>query len=133
MYNFKYAYLSITLLLVGFMLHYMPMFVMGMKGMPRRYFDYLPEFEGGNLLAGIGAVIMVAGLFLMFGNLLNGARKGAKATDNPWGGITLEWSVPSPPPLHNFLEQPQVKQYPYDFSDVLKRHDLKASPPATHH
>jgi cytochrome c oxidase subunit I len=129
MYNFKRAYIAITMLVVGFMLHYMPMFVLGLKGMPRRYYDYLPEFESGNLLAGIGAVIMVAGLFLMFFNLLNGAIKGEKAADDPWGGTTLEWSVPSPPPLHNFMAEPRVKSYPYDFSEVWKRMKLKTSTP----
>ena len=58
---------------------------------------------------------------IMFVNLWISLRKGETAVDDPWGGTTLEWSTPSPPPLHNFISEPQVKDYPYDFSDVIKR------------
>jgi cytochrome c oxidase subunit 1 len=75
MYDFKKAYAAITMLVVGFMLHYMPMFVLGLQGMPRRYFDYLPRFESGNLMAGIGAFIMVAGIVMMFANLCDVWRR----------------------------------------------------------
>jgi len=116
MYNFKKAYWGTILLTVGFMLHYTPMFVLGMMGMPRRYYDYMPKFELGNMLAGIGAFIMVAGLFLIGLNLLLSLRNGAKAEAAPWGGTTLEWKIPSPPPEHNFIEEPKPPSYPYDFS-----------------
>jgi cytochrome c oxidase subunit 1 len=127
MYDFKKAYIAITLLLMGFMLHYVPMFVLGLKGMPRRYFDYLPQFEGGNMMAGIGAGIMVLGITMMFVNLLLSFKSGAEAPADPWGGTTLEWYIPSPPPVHNFVDTPVVKDYPYDFSDVWKRLNIKPS------
>jgi cytochrome c oxidase subunit 1 len=119
-YDFKKAYASAILLTVGFMTHYMPMFVLGLQGMPRRYHDYLPQFETGNFLAGFGAYIMLAGFVLMFYNLFTSLRKGDRAPSDPWGGTTLEWSLPSPPPLHNFRTQPAIRSYPYDFTDVLK-------------
>jgi len=106
---------------VGFVLHYVPMLILGMQGLPRRYYNYLPNFEAGNFFAGIGAFIMVAGIFLMFFNLYQGLRTGKIAEADPWGGTTLEWSVPSPPPLHNFLQKPHVKDYPYDFTEVLQK------------
>ena len=56
---------------------------------------------------------MVSGLVLMFGNLLRGMLKGEKATMNPWGGTTLEWKVPSPPPVENFEEIPVCTGGPY--------------------
>jgi cytochrome c oxidase subunit 1 len=121
MYNFKNAYTSAVLLTVGFVLHYIPMLILGLQGMPRRYFNYLPQFESGNFFAGIGAFLMVAGIAFMFINLVQGLLKGERAQANPWGGTTLEWSIPSPPPLHNFADPPQVKSYPYDFSDVKKK------------
>lgn len=125
MYDFKKAYVAITLLVMGFMLHYTPMFVLGLKGMPRRYFDYLPQFEAGNLVAGIGAIIMVTGILMMFFNLLISLKNGPTAEDDPWGGTTLEWSIPSPPPVHNFETEPEVKAYPYDFSEVWQRLNIK--------
>lgn len=118
MYNFKRAYIAAILTTTGFMLHYIPMFILGIAGMPRRYYDYLPQFETGNFFAGIGAYIMVAGIFVMFINLVMSFKEGKRASHDPWGGTTLEWSVPSPPPLHNFVEPPEPKGYPYDFTEV---------------
>jgi cytochrome c oxidase subunit 1 len=121
MYNTKKAYIAATLTTVGFMFHYVPMFVLGMMGMPRRYFDYLPQFAQGNALAGIGGIIMVSGLLIMMYNLVMSLKEKVVAPDNPWGGVTLEWTVPSPPPVHNFVTKPLVQDYPYDFSEVLKK------------
>ncbi|MBF0202830.1 MAG: hypothetical protein HQK67_00650 [Desulfamplus sp.] len=107
------------------MLHYIPMFILGIMGMPRRYYDYLPEFQTGNFFAGIGAYILVAGIFLMFIKLLTSfSRKQEEGLSDPWGGTTLEWSVPSPPPLHNFVNPPKSKGYPYDFTEVVKKNSL---------
>jgi cytochrome c oxidase subunit 1 len=121
MYDFKKAYISACMLTVGFVLHYIPMFILGLQGMPRRYYNYLPKFESGNFFAGFGAYIMVAGICLMFVNLLAGLIRGQPAPSDPWGGTTLEWQVPSPPPLHNFTHAPEIKDYPYDFSEVVQK------------
>ncbi len=121
MYNYKRAYIAAILATVGFIFHYVPMFIVGIQGMPRRYYDYLPQFETGNFLAGFGGFMMVGAIFLMFYNLLISFKENKIAQADPWGGTTLEWSVPSPPPLHNFIEEPEVKSYPYDFSDVIAR------------
>jgi len=121
MYRFKPAYIGGTFLTAGFFFHYIPMFIVGMQGMPRRYFDYLPEFAKGNFLAGFGAAFMIIGLFILFFNLFASLKNGEKAPSNPWGGVTLEWQIPSPPPLHNFVDEPVVKDYPYDFSDIVNQ------------
>jgi cytochrome c oxidase subunit 1 len=121
MYNFRVANTGIVLLTAGFMLHYIPMFVLGLKGMPRRYFDYLPQFEAGNRMAGVGAVLMVAGILTMVVNLLTSLRRGRAAPADPWGGTTLEWKIPSPPPAHNFAGAPAVPAYPYDFRGVREQ------------
>jgi len=121
LYDFRKAYAAAILLTVGFMIHYMPMFVLGLQGMPRRYFDYLPQFETGNFVASFGAYMMVAAIALMFYNLFSSLKKGERAPSDPWGGTTLEWSLPSPPPMHNFESEPSVKSYPYDFTDVVER------------
>jgi cytochrome c oxidase subunit I len=84
------------------MFHYVPMFVVGMQGMPRRYYDYLPQFAQGNALAAVGGTIMFFGLLLMLYNLMLSLKHKVVAPANPWGGVTLEWTVPSPPPVHNF-------------------------------
>jgi cytochrome c oxidase subunit 1 len=121
MYDFKKAYAAAIMLTGGFVLHYMPMLILGLQGMPRRYYDYVPQFETGNFLAGFGAYIMLAAIALMFHNLFASLRKGDRAPADPWGGTTLEWSLSSPPPMHNFETQPSIKSYPYDFSEIVKK------------
>jgi cytochrome c oxidase subunit 1 len=122
LYNFRRAYIAATLATVGFMFHYVPMFILGLQGMPRRYYDYLPQYAHGNELAAVGGILLFSGVVLMLVNLLLSFRTRVAATANPWGGCTLEWTIPSPPPLHNFEEEPQIKKYPYDFSDIARTH-----------
>jgi cytochrome c oxidase subunit 1 len=120
MYNFRRAYIAAILATVGFLFHYVPMLILGLQGMPRRYYDYLPQYAQGNALAAVGGVLLFVGVVLMLVNLLLSFRTKVAAPANPWGGCTLEWAVPSPPPLHNFEGEPRVLDYPYDFSEVLR-------------
>lgn len=117
MYNRKMANYSLLFLFIGFNVHFFPMFVLGYEGMPRRYFDYLPQYAGLQLLSIAGSWVLVASLFTMIGNLAFAAFKGRIAEANPWGAMTLEWQVPSPPPKENFEEIPEVKRGPYDFRE----------------
>jgi len=115
MYNKKIATCAWGLMFAGFNMLYFSMKILGMRGMPRRYYDYLPEYTGLNVVATVGSWFLVAGLLLMFFNLFRGARRGAPAGNNPWGGLTLEWSLASPPPAENFATAPVVDRGPYDF------------------
>ncbi len=126
MYDFKKAYIGAILVTGGFMFHYVPMFIVGLQGMPRRYYDYLPQYESGNFLAGFGAAFMIIGIFLMMINLMLSLRKEMDASSDPWGGTTLEWQTPSPPPLHNFVTDPKVLEYPYDFTGVVERYSKES-------
>ena len=60
---------------------------------------------------------MVTGILLMFGNLIYALRKGERGEKDPWGGRTLEWTVPSPPPKFQFDKVPEITHGPYDFGD----------------
>jgi cytochrome c oxidase subunit I len=84
--------------------------------MPRRYYTHLPQYSTGHIIASIGGFIMAAGLVLFFANLVVALFKGKKADSNPWGGVTLEWHIPSPPPLENFEEIPVMTERPYIFN-----------------
>ena len=106
---------------VGFNVFYFPMLIMGWMGMPRRYYTYLPKFSELQLVSSIGSYVMVAGLVVILWNLLYTAKRGAKAPANPWGGATLEWTLPSPPPLENWEEPPTVTKGPYDYSGMGER------------
>jgi len=122
MYNFRWAYIGTILTTIGFIFHYVPMLILGLQGMPRRYYDYLPQYETGNFLAGIGGFVLVAGILIMFWNLLASFKRKVPAPADPWGATTLEWKVPSPPPVHNFVSAPQIMDFPYDFSEVVEQH-----------
>lgn len=121
MYRFKPAYIGAALTGVGFVFHYVPMLILGMQGMPRRYYDYLPQYETGNFLAGFGGYLLIIGMVTMLVNLLLSFKQRVPAPADPWGATTLEWTVPSPPPVHNFVKIPHVEEYPYDFTKVAER------------
>jgi len=116
MYDKNWANMGWTVFFVGFLTLYLPMFYLGILGMPRRYYDYLPEFHPGNIASSLGAWVMVAGLLIILVNLVRSARHGEKVTEkNPWGGRTLEWMVDTPPTLENFEDIPTVDKRPYDY------------------
>jgi cytochrome c oxidase subunit 1 len=115
MYNNKVANIAWGFNFVGFNLLYFPQFIIGLQGMPRRSYDYLPQFHTGHFLSTIGAFILFTGLILMVINLLVARRRGAIAPANPWHGVTLEWTIPSPPPHENFEEIPEITRRPYFF------------------
>jgi cytochrome c oxidase subunit I len=113
LYNEKMAKLSCIVFIIGFNMLYFTMFIMGYMGMPRRYYDYLPQFQTYHIIATVGSWIMVSGIVLMFSNLIRGLISGEKAPNNPWEGTTLEWRVSAPPPPENFDEIPVVTGGPY--------------------
>jgi len=120
MYNHKVATIAWALIFVGFNITYMAMQAVGIQGMPRRYYDYLPQFEPLNMVSTVGSWILAVGLILMFVNLWRGIRNGTPVGINPWAAATLEWTVPSPPPMENFGEEdPIVTRGPYDFKGVV--------------
>jgi cytochrome c oxidase subunit I len=115
MYNEKLGRIAWAIEFIGFTTFYFPMFILGLEGMPRRYFDYLPEYHTGHMISSIGAGILIIGIFLMFYNLIRSGKRGEIATANPWNGKTLEWTIPSPPPLENFEEIPVITEGPYEY------------------
>jgi cytochrome c oxidase subunit 1 len=102
--------LGFGLLFVGFNLTFFPMHVLGLRGMPRRIYTYSAEMGWGslNLLATLGAGVMAAAVLVFLWNVAVSFRTGEVAGDDPWGGDTLEWSLPSPPKAYGFLLLPTV-------------------------
>ena len=118
MYSEKGGVIASLISLLGFNLTFFPQFMLGSQGMPRRYFDYLPEFQVYHMWSTIGAYVLLAGLIGVAWNLLHSIFKGAQAPANPWGANTLEWHCSSPPPHHNFEVQPSVGD-PYHIEDLV--------------
>ncbi len=116
MYNKKLAERTFWGVFVGFNVLYFPMFIMGWLGMPRRYYDYLAEYQIYHVISTIGSWILVPSVFLMFGYLVYSAFKGVVVTEkNIWGGETLEWQIDTPPIHENFTEIPAVTEKPYEY------------------
>jgi cytochrome c oxidase subunit 1 len=106
---------SFALMFIGFNLVFFPMNQLGLSGMPRRVYTYLPESGWGtlNFVASVGAFVLAGGVLVFIINFLVSMRAGALAGDNPWAAETLEWSTTSPPPSYNFHNLPVVQgRYP---------------------
>jgi len=110
------ARFAALLTFTGFNLTFFPQFILGYLGMPRRYYTYVPAWESWNLLSSAGASILAVAyalpLFYLGWSLLYGRRAGP----NPWGATGLEWTMPSPPPTHNWELTPTVKLGPYSYN-----------------
>ncbi|WP_412898264.1 cytochrome c oxidase subunit I [Bacillus sp. 1P02SD] len=100
------------LFLIGFHLTFFIQHFLGLMGMPRRVFTFLPNhgWELGNLISSIGAAFMAAGVLVLLYNVVITSIKGEKVTGDAWGdGRTLEWAISSPPPEYNFKQLPLVR------------------------
>jgi heme/copper-type cytochrome/quinol oxidase subunit 1 len=95
---------------MGVHLAFFPMFLLGLMGMPGRVYTYNAEYGWGlyNLLATVGAYILVLSVLVFIVNVLYSAFYGTDADADPWGGATLEWATPTPPPAYNFEILPYV-------------------------
>ncbi|HEY2409376.1 MAG TPA: cytochrome c oxidase subunit I [Polyangiaceae bacterium] len=114
MYDEKMGRLGAILVFIGLNVTFFPQFILGSRGMPRRYYNYLPEFQHLHMLSTFGAYTLGAGFLLTAYFLAKSLKHGKIAPANPWGGTTLEWQCPSPPPYYNFTKTPVVTQGPYD-------------------
>ncbi len=102
---------SFWLIFVGFNTTFFPMHFLGLNGMPRRTFTYDANmgWNTGNLVASIGAAILGVGIAIYFLVMVYTFFKGERTGRDPWDGRTLEWSLASPPPEHNFATIPVVR------------------------
>lgn len=102
--------ISFWIMFIGFNVGFFPMHILGMMGMPRRIFTYLPDlgWGGWNMTVTIGAFVLGIGILLSFINFVVSVRIGAKAGPNPWNADTLEWATNSPPEPYAFLHFPRV-------------------------
>jgi cytochrome c oxidase subunit 1 len=115
-YSRFWSQMAALLIFSGFFLTFLPQFILGYLGMPRRYHQYPAEFQVLNVFSSAGASVLAIGYLLPFGYLFHSMFWGEPAGPNPWRATGLEWKTPSPPPKHNFAETPVVTGRPYEYA-----------------
>lgn len=118
MYPEMWGKLAAVTVFLGFNLTFFPQFILGYLGMPRRYWEYPPEFQVLNVLSTAGASILAVGYLLPMIYMAWSLRYGKIAGDNPWGAAGLEWKTQSPPPTFNFDETPVVTWEAYNYDEI---------------
>jgi cytochrome c oxidase subunit 1 len=105
------AHLHFWIFFIGVNTIFFPQHFLGMQGMPRRYPDYTPAYELWNYVSSIGYAIMAFSLVIWFINIIYAFTAGKKAEGNYWGegATTLEWTLSSPPPFHQFETLPVIE------------------------
>jgi cytochrome c oxidase subunit I len=122
MYSEKWGRVGCALVFIGFNMTFLTQFFLGSKGMPRRYYNYLDQYQPLHAFSTFGSWVLGMGLLITAAYLLASLRKPMDAPDNPWGGTTMEWLTSSPPIEHNFEEQPVLEHEPYDYRPKVKKH-----------
>ena len=117
MVNPRFAFLAWLCLFLGFNATFIPQFFLGMEGMPRRYYDYLPHFQAWHTLSTIGSWFNGLGYLMVIGQLFWSAFNGKLASKegNPWNSLSMEWKTTLPPPPTNFAQVPTFPDSIYDY------------------
>jgi len=115
MYPEIWGKLAALTVFIGFNLTFFPQFVLGYLGMPRRYYEYPPEYQVLNVMSTAGASILAVGYLLPLVYLILSLWWGKEVGPNPWQAAGLEWQTASPPTVHNFDEPPVAPERPYDY------------------
>lgn len=117
MYSEFLGKISAIMIFVGFNLTFMPQFILGWLGMPRRYHAYPEEWQVLNVMSTAGTALLGSGFLLVICYLLWSLRYGPRCGPNPWGAKGLEWeAVDSPPLPYNFREVPEVTEEAYAYT-----------------
>jgi cytochrome c oxidase subunit 1 len=117
-YSERWGLLAAALVSAGFFVTFFPQFLLGNAGMPRRYYDYPPEYQTLHVISTVGSWVLAAGMLITLGYLLWALKSGKRAGNNPWGSASYEWLTRSPPPPHNFDDTPVFTTDPYDYTET---------------
>jgi cytochrome c oxidase subunit 1 len=123
--HYFWSRLAAIVTLTGFVLTFLPQFVAGYNGLPRRYPYYPPEYQVWQILSTAGATIQGLGYAMPIVYLTASLFFGRDAGANPWRATGLEWQTSSPPPQFNFDETPVVTHGPYEYA-LPSRYTLDA-------
>ena len=118
----NWALLAAGLIVLGFNATFIPQFLLGNAGMPRRYYEYPERFTSLNVASTAGASLLAFGFIIIAIYLAIALRHGEVAGRNPWGSTGYEWDTPSPPPTENFDKVLDYSRGPHEYSDLPEDH-----------
>ena len=121
LYDERWARVAFSLVFIGFNVTFLSQFVLGSRGMPRRYYSYLDQFQPLHMTSSGGAYILGVGFLVMAVMFAKSLKSGEKAGRNPWGSAGYEWQTSPRPHPHNFAEQPVFTRGPYDYHLASER------------
>jgi cytochrome c oxidase subunit I len=110
LYNETLAKLHFWVTFIGVNITFFPQHFLGLAGMPRRIPDFPDAFSGWNMVSSLGSFLSFAGVIIFLIVMFEAFMKNRRAANNPWGigATTLEWTLSSPPPFHQFNELPKI-------------------------
>jgi cytochrome c oxidase subunit 1 len=111
MYSETIGKLHFWLTFIGVNFVFFPQHFLGLAGMPRRIADYPTAYEGWNMVSSLGSYVSFLGMLVFFYGVAVAFMRKERAAANPWGAgaTTLEWTLPSPPPFHQYNELPLIR------------------------
>ncbi|HVR03897.1 MAG TPA: cbb3-type cytochrome c oxidase subunit I, partial [Polyangia bacterium] len=110
MYHEGWGMTAAGFIVLGFNATFIPQFLLGNAGMPRRYYMYPERFQALNVASTAGSSLLAIGFVIVLIYLVFALVRGKRASDNPWDSRGYEWLTTSPPPKHNFHETPVITQ-----------------------
>ena len=118
LYPERWALLGAAAIGLGFVITFVPQFLLGNAGMPRRYYAYPPRFQTLHVVSTVGSWVLGGGVLVALGTLGVAALRGPRSPANPWGSLSYEWRTASPPPPGNFAADLDTAVGPYDYHRV---------------
>jgi cytochrome c oxidase subunit 1 len=117
MYHEGWGMVAASLIVLGFNATFIPQFLLGNAGMPRRYYIYPERFQALNVASTAGASLLAFGFLIILIYLIYALVRGPIAGDNPWDSRGYEWMSTSPPPKHNFDVTPVITQDSHSYQE----------------
>jgi cytochrome c oxidase subunit 1 len=119
MYSERWALAASVLVILGFNATFIPQFLLGNMGMPRRYYSYPQQFQSLNVASTAGASLLAFGFGMVLVYLVASLVKGRVAGPNPWKSRGYEWDTPSPPSVENFPGTPTYDHGPHEYNEPV--------------
>lgn len=116
--------IACAIIFIGFNMTFFSQFILGTKGMPRRYHNYLDQYQPLHAFSSVGAWVLGFGFLIFAIYMIHSLIKGKPAGPNPWGVLGFEWETSSPPPPENFATDPVFTHGPYDYDTVLIQREV---------